>query len=235
MSAAAPTLILHGAGRMGRQLAAAAAGAGFALNAVVARRRPDWLDADLYAASLEALDDRPDVIVDFSLPDGAVTAARWCAERRVPLVSGTTGLDSGQRAALDAAAVRVPVLQAANFSIGLNVCLELATQLRELTGRAVPAHILDIHHAGKRDAPSGTALALAEAFGGDAGYESVREGDAVGEHRLVLELEDERIELRHEALDRRVFAVGALRAAAWLANCPAGMYTMRDCISTAPQ
>ncbi|KAA9133204.1 4-hydroxy-tetrahydrodipicolinate reductase [Marinihelvus fidelis] len=228
-----PRLALHGAGRMGRQLAEASESAGFSLVGVIARHQPDWLTEDLYAASPEQLVVRPDVIIDFSLPGGAASVAQWCAGNGVPLVSGTTGLDETARAELDTASAKIPLLWAANFSIGLNACLVLAKRLRELVGTDAPARILDIHHAGKLDAPSGTALVLGEAIGGDVEYDSVREGDAIGEHHLVLELADEQIEIRHVANDRRLFALGALHAARWLCSRSPGRYTMLDCIDAA--
>lgn len=234
-SAVAPRLklALHGAGRMGRQLADAADSAGFDLVGVTARSAPAWLPADLYAPAPSMFAVRPDVVIDFSLPDGAAAIAGWCANEGVPLVSGTTGLDAAALAAIDAAAVSTPVLWAANFSVGLNACLVLARRLRELTGPDAPARILDIHHAGKLDAPSGTALVLGEAVGGQVEYDSVREGEAIGEHRLVLALADERVEIRHVAEDRRLFALGALRAAHWLSRQSAGRYSMLDCIESA--
>ncbi len=228
-----PKLALHGAGRMGRQLAEAAESAGFSLVGVIARHQPDWLTDDLYAASPEQFIVQPDVVIDFSLPGGAANVAQWCAANTIPLVSGTTGLDESTRAELDAASTKVPLLWAANFSIGLNACLVLARRLRELVGPAVPARILDIHHAGKLDAPSGTALVLGEAIGGTVEYDSVREGDAIGEHHLVIELADERIEIRHVAEDRRLFALGALHAARWLLDQAPGHYSMLDCIGAA--
>lgn len=228
-------LVLHGAGRMGRQLADAADAAGFDLVGVVARRRPEWLSASLYASTPSSMAAHPDVVIDFSLPDGATAIAGWCADHGVPLVSGTTGLDAVSREAFERAADTIPLLWAANFSIGLNACLVLARRLRELVGPDVPARILDIHHAGKLDTPSGTALVLGEAVGEPVAYDSIREGDAIGEHHLVLALADERIEIRHVADDRRLFALGALRAAHWLSRQSAGRYSMLDCIESAGQ
>jgi 4-hydroxy-tetrahydrodipicolinate reductase len=227
-------LLVFGGGRMGRLVAETAATKGLEVKVVVARHRPDWLEERTpWAPGLEALPSGIEVAVDFSLPDGTTALAPWCAAHGVALVSGTTGLGESQRGVLDLAAQSVPVLWAANFSVGLNACLVLAKRLRELVGPEPAAHILDVHHVHKKDAPSGTALVLGEAIGGAVHYDSVREGEVIGEHHLVLDLGDERIELRHQATDRRLFAGGALVAARWLVEQSAGRYSMPDCISSA--
>lgn len=224
-----PGLLVFGGGRMGRLVVAAAPAEGYELRAVVARRQPDWVDASLWRASLDAVAEPVDLAVDFSLPDGTAQVAAWCAGQGVALVSGTTGLGAAQRRALGAAARRVPVLWAANFSIGVNVCLGLvAAAARQLRGvRTV--EILERHHAHKKDAPSGTALALGAAVAPhQPNYESSREGEVIGDHLVRFGLPGELVEIVHRATDRGIYASGALQAGRWLLQQTAGEYSTQD-------
>lgn len=200
-----------------------------------------------------------DVVIDFSSPelfarlvDGQADALAGRA-----LVVGTTGLGAEGERALDRAAARSAVLVAANFSVGVNLLLALAERAAAVLGDDYDAEIVEAHHRRKADAPSGTALALGEALArgrgvplaevrvdgrsghpgarprGEIGFHAVRGGDIVGEHRVMLIGERERVELGHVAQDRSLFAEGALRAARWLAGKPAGRYTMRDVLGLA--
>lgn len=168
-----------------------------------------------------------DVAIDFSLPDGFDALLGFCQRRGSGLVSGTTGLDGTQLAALDAAAARIPLVWAANFSLGVAVLTELARQ----AAAALPgwdADIVEAHHRNKKDAPSGTALHLGEAVAAGRGkpphYASLRAGDIVGEHLVQLAGEGERLELLHRATNRDIFARGALEAARRLQGRPPGRY-----------
>lgn len=214
-------LLIHGAsGRMGRALLRlAAAEPGLQVVAAVAPAA----EPDVAAPWFTTLDAVPDfdVAIDFSQPDGFVAVLAACVARGRPLVSGTTGLAPAQRQALDTAAVRIPVLWAANFSAGVAVLAVLARQ----AAAALPdwdADIVEAHHVHKKDAPSGTALFLGEAVQAGRGraphYASLRAGDIVGEHTLQLSAAGERLELVHRATDRDIFARGALRAARGLAT-----------------
>lgn len=174
-----------------------------------------------------------DVAIDFSLPSAFDGVLALCMERNLPLVSGTTGLDEAQQAALQAASERIPLLWASNFSLGVAVLADLV----ERAARALPGwdcDIVEAHHTGKQDAPSGTALSLgvaAVAGGADPRYASLRAGDIVGEHTVQFTGAGERIELIHRAGDRDIFARGALHAAPWLAKRPAGLYRMADLLA----
>lgn len=171
-----------------------------------------------------------DVAIDFSLPEGFDPVLALCVARGAAFVSGTTGLDAAQRAALDAAAVDVPVLWASNFSLGVAVLHALV----ERAAAALPGWDCDIveqHHTRKRDAPSGTALTLgaaAERGGAAPHYASLRAGDIVGEHTVQFAAAGERIELIHRATDRDIFARGALHAAARLPGRAPGRYALAD-------
>lgn len=185
------------------------------------------------------------VAVDFTLPEAVPETAAACRTAGVALVCGVTGLDDAGHEALRAAAADVPVLWAPNMSAGVAV-LERLTALAAAALGDFDAGVYEVHHAAKRDAPSGTALALGRALVGgrgleagaatpDArfqaeglGYAALRVGDVVGEHTVTLAGPGERIELTHTATDRAIFARGALRAAAWLAGRTPGMYTLAD-------
>jgi len=192
----------------------------------------------------------PEVIIDFSLPAGAARAARKAAEMGIPLVTGTTGLGAKERAELESAAGRVPVLEAPNFSLGVSVLTRLVKDAAQALGPGYDVEIVEAHHNRKADAPSGTALGLARAaaaaLGRDTakdltygrqgepgprkpteiGIHAVRAGDIVGEHTVIFGGRGERVELVHRAQTRDNFVVGALRAARFLVGRPAGRYTM---------
>jgi 4-hydroxy-tetrahydrodipicolinate reductase len=190
-----------------------------------------------------------DVFLDFSLPAGTERMLQIAGDRA--LVIGTTGLSEAQLAALDAHAQRAPVVLAPNFSTGVTVLLELVQLAAKVLG-SYDAEIVEAHHRHKRDAPSGTALALARALAearqvslddracygreghvgarpaGEIGIHAVRAGDIVGEHTVMLAGPGERVELRHVATSREAFVGGALRAVRWVHDKPPGLYGMRD-------
>jgi len=192
------------------------------------------------------------VAIDFSQPEAVAAHAAACGAAGVPLLVGTTGFDAGTRRALDAAAQRIPVLIAPNTSVGVNVMTRLAALAARALGDGYDVDVAEAHHRAKRDAPSGTALALGEAVAaargttldqvavyerhgvtgprppGSIGFAVVRAGDIVGEHTVIYAGEGERLEITHRASDRSTFAQGALRAAAWLIGRPAGVYGMQD-------
>ena len=191
------------------------------------------------------------VYIDFTEPEATLAAAEAAARvGSVAAVIGTTGLTDAAHAAIDALATVAPVLVAANFSLGVNVLLDLAERAARALGPGFDIEVVEMHHKHKRDAPSGTALALADALtagrdgnlqrqltrAGDVGPRArkelgvmaVRGGDVAGEHTAYFLGQGERIEITHRAGSRSIFAHGALRAAAWLANRPPGRYSMRD-------
>ena len=169
-------------------------------------------------------------VVDFSSPDGLQEAIRYCDRYRVPLLSGTTPLTVELDHLLDDLALRVPVLHAANFSRALTALARLLPGLRDWLGDSFEAGVLDVHHATKRDAPSGTARVLASAWDGDqpgrAPTVSLRLGRSIGDHALWIEGRGERIEIWHRVEDRRVFAEGALDAVLALVALPPGRYRL---------
>ncbi len=171
-----------------------------------------------------------DVAIDFSQPDGFSKVLAVCASRGKPLVSGTTGLSKSQFEALDAASILIPVSWAANFSLGVAVLHELVAR----ASSALPGwdcDIVEAHHTGKVDAPSGTALALGEAAaagGATPHYASIRAGDIVGEHCIQFTGTGERIELIHRASNRDIFAAGALHVARVLPQRTPGRYAVID-------
>ncbi len=202
---------------------------------------------DLTAALQDA-----DIAIDFSAREALVDNLRAVSERGIPIVIGTTGLDDEMLKAVKQTSGKTPVLQAANMSTGVNVLLELTKQAAAILGMDYDIEIVETHHRHKKDAPSGTALALAEAAAegrnqnlrsvmvhgregmvgarppGEIGMHALRAGDVVGEHTIHLAAEGEKLEFTHRASNRDAFALGALRAALWLVDRPAGLYDMRD-------
>lgn len=231
-------ILLHGTGRMARALAQAAAEGGhFEVQALVGPRPPDWKTQAPWFAGLNELPARPlpQLLIDFTLPDGTLAAAHWCAEREVPLLSGVTGLPRETMEALRRTALRAPVLWSPNLSLGVNLLADLAARAAAVLDPGTPVTIEDIHHQWKKDAPSGTALMLGAAIaaerGGDDGaieYRSRREGEVIGEHTVTFRLAGESFDLAHRAADRGIFARGALGAGLWLLRQAPGFYSARD-------
>jgi 4-hydroxy-tetrahydrodipicolinate reductase len=194
-----------------------------------------------------------DVVIDFSLPAGTMAVLDACVKRGIPMVVGTTGLDADQKARLDAAARKIPIVFAPNYSVGINLLLRIVGDVAKTLGEDYDCEIVEMHHRFKKDAPSGTALKLAEAiaratgrdlqkdgvFGrsgvvgerkkGEIGVLSLRGGDVVGDHTITFATMGERVELTHKASSRETFARGALRAAKFVvAGRKPGLYSMLD-------
>jgi 4-hydroxy-tetrahydrodipicolinate reductase len=243
-------------GRMGREIAATG-GAIDGVKVVAGVVRPGTLsrlngnrpDVPL-VEHVEEILTAVDVLIDFTAPEATVAHARACAAANTPIVSGVTGLSGDQIDELREIAGVVPVFHARNMSVGLNALLGILPNLvRALDGYDV--EIVETHHRHKADAPSGTALALAEAIlaardstvaeqavygrqgesprsSSEIGIHAVRAGGNSGEHVVLLADEGEEIRIVHRAYSRRTFAVGALRAARFMVGRPPGLYAMAD-------
>jgi 4-hydroxy-tetrahydrodipicolinate reductase len=192
------------------------------------------------------------VVVDFTSHEASAAHAEICAEKGVPIVIGSTGFTPEAKARVAAAAKRIPLVLAPNMSVGVTVLFELVRQAAKVLGEGYDVEVLEIHHKKKRDAPSGTALKLgevaAQTLGRDPndalafarhgilgerppwqiGVQTLRGGDAVGEHTVYFCGEGERLELTHRATSREQFARGAVRAAQWIGGKPPGLYEMAD-------
>lgn len=230
-------VLIHGGGKMGlRLLAVVGESAQFDLAGMVCKPRPDELPRELWSPAFPASGDGVDLVIDFTLTGGPATASAWCAEHGVALLSGTTALSDEDRAGLQTAAETTPVFWAPNLSFGIALMNKLVRQAATALGGEAEIHVTETHHVHKQDAPSGTALALAEAVrdaigaagGGEITFTSLREGEVVGDHAMRFAFGDEVLEIRHEALDRDIFVHGALKASAWLVQQPPGYYTTED-------
>lgn len=195
-----------------------------------------------------------DVIIDFSHPELLEQVIRFALRRRIPLVTGTTALGPDLQRSLELAAQTIPVCQAANFSLGVNLLVALARQAAAALGSDFDIEILEAHHRRKIDAPSGTAIWLGEEVAAargqrldadavydrsvrrqarapdEIGIQTIRGGDVAGEHTVYYLAEGERLELSHRASDRRIFARGALLAARRIVDQPAGMATFSELV-----
>lgn len=257
--------ILGAAGRMGRTLIEAVqAHEGLLLSAAVDVPGSTLIGADageLVGAgklgvalvdSLESVVADADVFIDFTLPEATAKHIEICRAAGKKLVIGTTGLDDAQKSVLQAAAGEVAICFAANYSVGVTLCLKLLDTAARVLGDSVDIEVIEAHHRHKIDAPSGTALAMGEvvasALGRDLktcavygregrtgardrqtiGFETIRAGDIVGEHTVMFADDGERIEITHKASSRMNFARGAVRAAAWLGSQPSGLFDMQD-------
>ena len=252
------------AGRMGRRLVALAVAAE-QLDLVAALEVANHPEAGKDAGDLAGvgvqgvevghqLTEKVDVLIDFSTPESTMEWLGTCRARNLPIVIGTTGLSPSQTAAVAEAAKTIPVIHTANYSVGVNVLLTVVGQVAKVLGGDYDIEISETHHRFKKDAPSGTALALAKAIceglgkdpattlvngreglsprkEGEIGMHALRVGDTVGDHTIHFGNLGETVTIGHCAHTRDTFARGALRAAAWLAGKPAGLYTMKDVLA----
>lgn len=193
-----------------------------------------------------------DAVIDFTVPAATAGHGALAAKNGTALIIGTTGLSPDQQAEIAKAARKTAVIQAANFSLGVNLLAGLTRQVSAILGDDFDIEIIEMHHRHKVDAPSGTALALGQAAAkgrgvdlgevsqrgrdghtgprraGDIGFASLRGGDVVGEHSVIFAADGERIELTHKASSRSIFARGAVRAALWTQGRAPGLYSLQD-------
>ncbi|WP_226481253.1 4-hydroxy-tetrahydrodipicolinate reductase [Natrinema amylolyticum] len=243
-------------GRMGREVIAAATAREDCEVVFAVNRDPDGGTVDGVeiesAAEFDSLvaDREPTAVIDFTGPESAVDYVEACVDADVAFVTGTTGFDDDQYEALEAASEDIAVLHAPNFARGVQALVNVVGEaVRNLQGYDV--ELVETHHNGKRDAPSGTANRLLEEieangdFGerthgregespreeAEIGVHALRAGEITGEHEILLAGNHEEVRLTHRAEDRGVFAAGAVDAAVWIAGQKAGWYDFSDVIS----
>jgi 4-hydroxy-tetrahydrodipicolinate reductase len=261
--------IVGAAGRMGRQiLSLCAETAQFEIVAAVeAKNHPDMgKDAGLLAGCAAAgvnvacgFPQAADLVIEFALPEASDRTIEFCVEKKAALVMGTTGLAADQKAKLRAAAKTIAVVYATNMSVGMNVLFNLAGRAAAMLGDDYDIEIVEQHHKFKKDAPSGSALTLAEnicketgrdsakslVFGrsgkdaprekGTIGIHAIRAGGIAGRHDVIYSNAGETVTLGHIAHGREGFARGALLAAQWLISKKPGLYTMADVLGLNPE
>lgn len=261
-----PGIVITGAsGRMGRMLVQTVLESGrFRLVGAIEREGHPWIGRDLgeamggAAMGLVVEDDplpafaRAQAVLDFTAPEATVAFAALAAQARAVHVIGTTGLEAPHLAQIAAAARHAVIVRAGNMSLGVNLLVRLTRTVAAALGEEFDIEVVEAHHAGKVDAPSGTALMLGRAAAegrgqvleevwdrardgltgrrkaGHIGFAAIRGGDIVGEHDVIFAGAGERIVLRHIATDRALFARGALRAALWGQDKKPGEYDMMD-------
>jgi 4-hydroxy-tetrahydrodipicolinate reductase len=246
-------ILLNGcAGRMGRAVTDAAAQTDGARVVCGADLFPAERGYPVYA-KISDCRETADVIVDFSNPASQADLLAYALARKLPCVVCTTGLAQKQIDALREAAKQIPVFFSANMSLGVNLLIELASRAAKLLEGSFDIEIIEKHHNQKLDAPSGTALAIADAISeslktpaeyvydrhsvrkkrspSEIGIHAVRGGTIVGEHEILFAGKDETLNLAHSAASREVFATGAVRAAFFLAKQKPGLYSMKDLVN----
>ena len=258
-----PALIINGAaGRMGKRIVALAYESKKfdIVGATDYAQHPDLGKdigtlAGIEPINVELAADFPesaDVMIDFSLPQATDAVIDYCAKNGVALMLGTTGLSDEQTAKLKNAATKIAVVQATNMSLGMNLLFATVGKVAKALGENYDIEIVEAHHRFKKDAPSGTALSLAEAVcketgrdypgslthgregkeatrqEGTIGMHAIRGGDIVGEHSVIYSTLGETVTLSHSAHTRDTFVRGALRAAEWVAGQKPGLYNMQD-------
>ena len=221
--------------------------AGFDVNDSIENTYPVFTNPDEFTGDA-------DVIIDFSHPSALTTVLNYCKKRKLPVILATTGYTDEQKKEFTEASKEIPVFFSANMSLGINLIIALAKKATKLLEGNFDIEIVERHHNQKIDAPSGTALAIADAIDEtlsypaeyvydrhavrrkrmptEIGIHAVRGGTIVGDHEVIFAGTDEVIELKHSAHSKEVFAVGAIKAAKFMSDKPAGMYSMNDLIST---
>ena len=198
-----------------------------------------------------------DVIIDFTSPESTMANLELCKQHGKKLVIGTTGFTEQEKEKIDEVAKQIPIIMAPNYSVGVNLVFKLLEKAAQVMGDYCDIEIVEAHHRHKVDAPSGTALGMGEAIAGamgnklsdvavyaregitgersrdEIGFATIRAGDIVGEHTAMFADIGERVEITHKATDRMTFANGAVKAAVWLDDKPAGFYTMTDVLNLA--
>jgi len=257
--------VMGAAGRMGKTLIEAVQQAsGATLSAAVDRPDSSLLGADagelagvgrlgvVLAGELAQVLDDFDVLIDFTHPSVTLNNLAVCRAAGKAMVIGTTGFTAEEKQLLAEAAREIPIVFAANFSVGVNLCLKLLDTAARVLGDEVDIEIIEAHHRHKVDAPSGTALRMGEvvanALGRDLhkvavygregqtgararetiGFATVRAGDVVGDHTVLFAADGERVEITHKASSRMTFAKGAVRSALWLQGRAPALYDMQD-------
>ena len=259
-------VVVGAAGRMGRMLTATAlADPGIQVVGAVDRAEAPGAGEDVgtlagrapvgvrVGSELSAVLAGTDVVVEFSAPEASVAHAAIVAAAGRAMVIGTTGLSEAQVAQVRASAELAPILMAPNMSLGVNVLLRFLPLIARSLGEGYDIEIVETHHRGKKDAPSGTALKLGEVIAeglgkrlpdvavhgrsgiqprvpGEIGFHAIRAGANVGEHVVIFSNEGEQIEVTHRAFSRETFALGAVRACKWLAGREPGFYSMHDVV-----
>ena len=237
--------IVGAAGRMGKKLVELASSSG--LEVVAKIDITEGYDTD-WPSETEG-------VVDFSYHAGVPAFVARAAAQGLPYVIGTTGLTADEQKVVDDAAKKIPVVQSGNYSLGVNLLLELVQKAATILGPDYDVEVTEMHHRHKKDAPSGTALMLAKAaaagrgatndfvYGrhgdigerpvGEIAIHALRGGSVVGDHTVMFAGDLERVELTHKAQDRAAFAAGALKALVWAKGRAAGIYTMRHVLGFA--
>ncbi|MBR2499848.1 MAG: 4-hydroxy-tetrahydrodipicolinate reductase [Clostridia bacterium] len=200
--------------------------------------------------SYDKITESVDVIIDFSNPTNTENILAFAKEKNIPCIIATTGLSGEQKALMEETSMFVPVFFSANMSLGVNLLISLAEKAAQILGDKFDIEIIEKHHNQKLDAPSGTALAIADAIAesletapqyvydrhsvrkkrdkNEIGIHAVRGGTIVGEHDVIFAGNNEIIEINHRATSREIFATGALKAAEFIYGKPSGMYSMKD-------
>ena len=257
--------VMGAAGRMGKTLIEAVQQAdGVCLSAAIDRADSSLIGADAgelaalgklgvqLSGDLSAVLEQFDVLIDFTHPSVTLKNLEICRQAGKAMVIGTTGFSPQEKQLLADAGKQIPIVFAANFSVGVNLCLKLLDTAARVLGDDVDIEIIEAHHRHKVDAPSGTALRMGEvvanALGRDLhkvavygregqtgareretiGFATVRAGDVVGDHTVLFAADGERVEITHKASSRMTFAKGAVRSALWLQQRQPGLYDMQD-------
>ena len=239
MNAVVRILLVGSAGRMGQAI-------------VEAAKEVEGIDIVGLCDKDDAIEpaiSHSEVVIDFSQADAITDICALASRHKTGLVVGTTGHSQAQRADIECCAASVPVVLSSNFSVGVNVLFWLTRKATELLGPSFDIEVIEMHHRLKKDAPSGTAVTLAEILkkqrgieklrhgreglvgqrpAGEIGMHAVRGGDTVGDHTVIFAGNGERLELTHRATSRQTFAQGALRAARWVRGRKPGLYSMED-------
>ena len=223
-------------GKMGRRIFdLASMDKDFEINFALEKKATPMIGKDLGKLKISSNSDGVflvDVFIDFTTPEATETNLDYIARHKKALVLGTTGLNDAQIKKVEDISKVVPVVFSPNMAVGVNVLFSILPEMAKKLGADYNIEIVEAHHKGKKDAPSGTAKKfaqiLADATKKEIPTHAIRLGDIVGDHTIIFCGNSERIEIKHQAHSRDLFALGALKAAKWVFNKPAGLYSMQD-------
>ena len=226
-------------GRMGRRiLELARMDKDFEINLALERKGISAIGRDIRGTKISSNPDGiflVDAFVDFTTAQATATNLDYLARYKKPAVIGTTGLNPEQSEKLKEVSKIIPIVFSPNMSVGVNILFSILPDIAKSLGSDYSIEIVEAHHRGKKDAPSGTAKKivqiLADATGREIPAHAIRLGDIVGDHTIIFAGNSERIEIKHQAHSRDLFALGALKAVKWVTHKPAGLYSMQDVLT----
>jgi len=252
-------IVCGASGRMGKEVISLCKKKGIKLVGAIEASEHPYLGKEVekgvkIGSNLERIIEKDSVIIEFTTPPATLEHLKIAKKEKIPVVIGTTGFKEKEYLQIEKASKDIPILLSPNMSIGINILFKLIKEITQISGEEFDIEIIEIHHRGKKDAPSGTAKKIAEIIAKtkgrnlsqigvygrkglkkrtneEIGIHAVRGGSIIGEHTVIFAGEGERLEITHRAESRQIFARGAIRGAEFIIKQKKGLYTLQDALS----